>query len=335
VEVTGEAASAYDPTATAGRAIYIIDVKTGEVLAEQKFNPAGSACPNGDGGSAQTNMCFATPASPSVLDLDFDGYADVIYVGDLGGNVWKWVIAPIGEDRVNDASNVRTQPSWTFRRIFKAPVETIGGTDYYKNFFFPPAASFISGKLWLAFGSGERGSVAFEGEDGNGDDENNRFYVMSDLDPYERLVVPLADVTEANLTDITGVQSGAVIAGRGFYFKGDDGEKFVTRVEIFTGLVIVSSFKPVDTGDRCTSRGDATLYIFSLSNGDGYFTDGNGDPIRETSIGTGFPTDPKVSVGVGGEDTRVFIEKSGADLESLEAPDVPSGGSYLYWRERY
>jgi hypothetical protein len=183
----------------------------------------------------------------------------------------------------------------------------------------------------LAFGSGERGSVAFEGVANR--DENNRFYVMSDLDPYESLVTPQSELSEADLTDISSSQSGATITGRGFYFKAEDGEKFVTRSDIFVGLVIVSSFKPADTGDRCTSRGDATLYIFELGTGDGYFSDGNGDPIRSTSIGSGFPTDPKVSVGVGGEDTRVFIEKSGADLESLEAPDVPAGGSYLYWRE--
>ena len=43
-------------------------------------------------------MCFAIPATPAVFDLDNDGFADVIYVGDLGGNVWKWVIwEPLGE----------------------------------------------------------------------------------------------------------------------------------------------------------------------------------------------------------------------------------------------
>jgi type IV pilus assembly protein PilY1 len=334
VEVTGAASSPYVNTATAGRSIFILDVQTGKVLAERKFKPTGSVCPNGDGGSPEKNMCFAMPTSPSVLDLDFDGFADVIYVGDLGGNVWKWVIAPMGEDRANDNSSLRTQPAWPFRRIFKAPIEQISGTDYYKNFYFPPAASYISGKLWLAFGSGERGSVAYAGDSSAGSDESNRFYVVSDLDPYERASPALPTVLETNLQDISGNQGGAVITGRGFYFKAADGEKFVTRSEVFTGLVIVSSFKPVNTGDRCTSRGDATLYIFDLGTGEGYFKDGSNNPIRATSIGTGFPTDPKVSVGVGGEDTRVFIEKSGADLESLEAPDVPAGGSYLYWRER-
>ena len=46
------------------------------------------------------------------------------------------------------------------------------------------------------------------------------------------------------------------------------------------------------------------------------------------------PTDPKISVGVDGEDNRIYIEKSGADLESIGAPDVDNGAkSMLYWRE--
>jgi hypothetical protein len=51
-------------------------------------------------------------------------------------------------------------------------------------------------------------------------------------------------------------------------------------------------------------------------------------------IGVGLPTDPKVSVGPGGKDNRVYIEKSGADLESIGQDDVPAGGQLLYWRER-
>ena len=34
------------------------------------------------------------------------------------------------------------------------------------------------------------------------------------------------------------------------------------------------------------------------------------------------PTDPQVSVGVDGKDNRIYIEKSGADLDSIEAPDL-------------
>ena len=47
----------------------------------------------------------------------------------------------------------------------------------------------------------------------------------------------------------------------------------------------------------------------------------------------GLPTDPRVSVGVGGKDNRVYIEKSGADLESWQEEDIPAGARLLYWRE--
>jgi hypothetical protein len=46
------------------------------------------------------------------------------------------------------------------------------------------------------------------------------------------------------------------------------------------------------------------------------------------------PTDPQVSVGVDGKDNRIYIEKSGADLESIGAPDLDiDDGSLIYWRE--
>jgi hypothetical protein len=46
------------------------------------------------------------------------------------------------------------------------------------------------------------------------------------------------------------------------------------------------------------------------------------------------PTDPKVSVGIGGKDNRVVVEKSGTDIESIETDDVNINGGILYWREQ-
>lgn len=80
--------------------------------------------------------------------------------------------------------------------------------------------------------------------------------------------------------------------------------------------------------------GNGTLYIFDITNGEGYFSDASSNPTRGVDIGSGLPTDPKVSVGVGGKNNRVIIEKSGADLESLEEEDIDLTGGLLYWRER-
>jgi Tfp pilus tip-associated adhesin PilY1 len=335
-EVTGAASATYVDTSLKGRAIYILDLKTGDVLAQKKFTGNASDCPNADDADPEKNMCFAFVGSPAVLDLDSDGFADVAYFVDLGGQVFKWVLREIGEDRVNDASGLRTQPSWPFRRWFKAPVTTISGTSYYRNLFFPPAATLSGGSLWLAFGSGERLHIGYPGDgtddDPDAEDENNRFYVMTDIDPYEQL--GLGELDEGDLTDVTGNEGAASFNTRGYFFKAVDGEKFVTNVEIFVGDVIVASFTP-DTGtDICTSRGDATLYAFNVRNGEGQFKDNANNPLRGIAIGSGLPTDPKISIGVGGQDTRIIIEKSGADFESEEGKDVDTGGRLLYWRER-
>jgi type IV pilus assembly protein PilY1 len=278
-------------------------------------------------------MYFAIPATPAVFDLNHDGFADVIYVGDLGGQMFKWVIAEIGEDRVNDGSGLRTQPSWPFKVFFRAPAANIGGTLYFKNFYFPPAATYVGSKLWLAFGSGERRHLAFTGV--ADEDENNRFYVMSDLDPYERAGSPFGTLDETDLTDITGDEDGATFTNRGYFFEVQDGEKFVTSVEIFAGQVIAASFVPTPSADPCLSRGDASLYVFGIRDGKGYFEDGSNNPVRAVAIGVGLPTNPRVSVGVGGKDNRVFIEKSGTDLWSGGQDDIPAGGEYIYWRERF
>jgi hypothetical protein len=101
--------------------------------------------------------------------------------------------------------------------------------------------------------------------------------------------------------------------------------------------VIGASFVPTPSANVCAARGDATLYVFDIRDGKGFFETDDATPVptRGMAIGTGLPTNPKVSVGVGGKDNRVYIEKSGTDLWSSEQYDIPTGGRYIYWRERF
>ena len=334
-DVTGLASSNYDATAaaTSARSIFMLDAKTGEVIAMKRYVDGS--------GTAEEDMKYAVVAKPSVIDLNSDGFADIIYFVDMGGQVFKWVINAVGEDRVNDFSGDPTdQPNWPFKLFFKTnnpdtsptPDNTrISGTDYYLNLFFSPAVAYSGGQLWLAFGTGERRSLAFEGVTGT-DKENNRYYVVSDADPYEFSALPTLE--ESDLMDLTSDEDGANVTGRGFFFKIGDGEKFVTNTEIFAGHVIAGTFKPEDTGDPCTSRGSGTLYVFDLLTGEGYFDDGGGNPTRGLDIGAGLPTDPQVSVGVGGEDNKVIIEKSGTDILEIDEEDINASGGLLYWREK-
>ena len=320
--------AAYDSNAISGRSIVMVDIASGELLAMKRYS---NSAPD-----AQADMDYAVASTPAVVDLNNDGFADIVYVGDTGGQLFKWVINAIGEDRVNDSSpaGTYTQPNWPFKRFFVAPTATDSGTTYYKSFFFPPQLVYVGRTLYLAFGTGERMNVGFMGF--NNRDENNRFYSMTDLDPYELAATPYSTLTESALTDLTSNNNSTCsdVSGRGFFIKVADGEKFVTNAEIFQRYVFAGTFTPTTTSDPCTSKGIGKLYAFRVDCGQSIFTDSGGNPTRVYDLGDGLPTDPQVSVGVNGKDNRIYIEKSGADLESIAAPDLDlDDGSLLYWRE--
>ena len=345
--ITGTA-SIYDDAETEGRSIFLIDMKTGGVLARKTLDSGAS--------DAQADMLYATPSAPAVFDLNGDGFADVIVAGNLGGQMFKWVVNGLGGDPINGsaAGDDEDQPNWPFVLFFEAPIEDIAGDDYHQNFYFPAAGAMSNGKLWLAFAAGQRRYLGYEGSPGppgtawtaGSDDENNRLYVVFDPDPLELL--GLGTVTEADLVDATNSPGGVSLSSeRGFFLRAEDGEKFVTNTVIFAGYVVTSSFTPTPSLDPCAARGLGTAYVLDLLTGEGFFRDGSNNPTPRLDLGVGLPTDPKISVGLGGtgggggggpcgtgQGNRVYIEKSGADLASFEACDIPTGGQLLYWRER-
>jgi type IV pilus assembly protein PilY1 len=327
--------ASYDATATEGRGIFIVDVTTGQVLAQKVFDSTSTG--------PEQDMLYAFASTPAVYDFDFDGFADSIVVGDLGGNLWKWVINPIGEDRVNDGGSPTSQPAWAFRKLFQAPITTTADTTayHYQSFFFPPAATFKNGTLWLAFGSGERANPNFEGlPDTNGDPinsdvDNNRFYALKDYDPLEVAAVPQTIGSESDLADLSSTAACSDVSGfRGYYFIGGEGEKFVTSIEIFLGYVFVGAFTPKEPVDLCDLGGESSLYVFRIHCGEGFFTDAASNPDRGMSLGEGLPTDPRITVGNDGDSTnRVIINKQGGEIINFEAPPGYSGYGMWYWRE--
>lgn len=327
--------ASYDATATAGRAIAIVDLKTGQVIAYKAFDPLATG--------PEKDMLYSITSTPAVFDYDFDGFADAIWVGDLGGNMWKWVINAIGEDRVNDGGDPNDQPNWPFRIAFQAPVTTTvkATADHYKSFFVAPAATLIGGQLWMVFGSGERANPASKGlVDGNGDViksdvDNNRFYALKDDDPLEEASPVAAVATEGDMKDLTSTTSCDNVAGyRGYYFVGAEGEKFVTAVEIFLGYVFVGTFVPTEPTDPCSLGGDSYLYVFRTECGEGYFPDVGSGKERTISLGAGMPTDPRITVGNDGDSSnRVIVNKQGGEIVNFPTPPGFSSHGMLYWME--
>ena len=326
--------ASYSATATKGRSIWVLDMKTGVPLAYRKFDTAGD-CSNPAAvvnNTAERTMCYAVSSTPAVYDTDGDGFADVIYVGDLGGNMWKWVLkAPLRLSAATTATDAKTD--WPFRKWFSAPVYTSGGVKYYKSFFFPPAGTRKNGKLWLAFGSGERNNLLYMSNPATTAD-NNRFYVVEESDVFDSGNPVQSLITESNLTNLTSNNTCASLGGtKGYFIVGAEGEKWVTNVDLFVGYVIANSYIPQPSLDPCEVSGNAYLWAFRVDCGQGYFASGN-STSRTQNIGAGLPTDPRITVGSSGDSSnRLIVSKQGGEIINIEAPPGFPGSGVFYWRE--
>lgn len=303
------------------KAIFVVALDTGQLLAKVAYDATGTNGPD--------QMLYALPGSPAVLDLDFDGFADVVYIGDLGGQMWKWDLHQPGDASSGLVSN------WPAGIFFKTPPTNMGsGVYHYRSFFESPAASYVRGSLHLAFGSGERESLFYGGAAGY--DENNRFYVIRDPAPTGTGAFDTVH-TESD-SDITDVTDGSNLPGNGgYYITLPDGEKFVADPTVFAGFVIASSFQPEAGSDVCvTATGQAKLYVFDIATGVGYFDDGTSDVAadRYLLVGGGLPSKPKVSTGEDPSDDVIYIKTSTGQILLIDPPPRPSTPvGLIYWRQ--
>jgi type IV pilus assembly protein PilY1 len=303
------------------KAIFMIDIATGTVLDKIEYDKINNP-----------RMIYSLPSEPAVLDTNFDGFADVVYIGDLGGQVWKWDISEIGEDSVLSDGII---DNWNHGIFFSSPTETFGGRTYYKSIFYPPAATLIRNTLWISFATGEREQLLYAGDAVK--DENNRVYVMKDY--YPKGTGSLTNsYAEADLTDITSLSYDNNAADQGYFFIGNDGEKYVSEVVIFAGYVIVVGFE-IDSlsPDPCAAgSGKSKLYAFEVDGGAGYWTTGAMTPMEERYevIGGGVGSTPRISIAPDPNDDKMYIKTSKGRVITIEPPPRDgSGSSMIYWKQ--
>lgn len=360
--------TSYNALSPAGRALVILDVQTGKVIARKEFDAGGTAAPTTDPSSVsysasnpERSMHFSFAATPAVYDLDADGYADVVYAVDLGGNIWKWVIKGVGWDSVNSVSTDYDQNSyWSFGKWFQAPTYFNSGTGqrWWKSFFFPPTAVLKKGKLWIAVGSGERANLAFVGNASTPAD-NNRFYSILDSDALWTSGVPATALVETNLLNVSSTTGcPAISPSSGFFFVASEAEKFITPSEAFSYFVLSAAYIPTGAATPCTSGGSARIYGFKITCGEGLFTGPSSATSandRSVDIGSGLPTAPQITITTDPNgQSSVIVNNQNGDLIDPNRPQcaiapcpaacdpltnpncVPGGisrGGTLYWRE--
>lgn len=236
-----------------GRGFYMVDAATGDYITRRV---------NAD----FTDMDYSIPSDLRIINPDGDDYADVIFVGDTGGQVWRF---DIDNSATNDAGF-----------ISGTVIADISGTGVAGNrqFFYEPDIALIKsdeGSMFLniAIGSGSRPSPNSQAvEDG--------FYTFRDknifgpprdgdgaLDYAEK--INESDIVNASTSLGSSDSSGKL--SKGWYFRfPSDGEKSLSTALTVDSELFFTTYVPAQESESICSVaiGGGRVYKLDVLNGD-------------------------------------------------------------------
>lgn len=247
-----------------GNAIYIVDSETGDLLWHASDSGANLNLSTDDGNNATMN--YSIPADVRAVDLNSDGYADRIYAGDMGGQVWRFDVHN-GADDVDDLIT-----GGAIAQLGAAHLQSPTVADS-RRFYNAPDVAFVSNDqqtfMHVGIGSGYRSHP-------NNTDVSDRFYALRDYGAFTWLTQsefdaldPTEDSDLVEVANDIGATVAVNSAGWKFSFDaaGTDGEKVLAEALTFDGEVFFSTFRPGSSGDSCTpALGTNRQYRVSLLN---------------------------------------------------------------------
>lgn len=251
-----------EPPATdvMGRGIYIVNAATGALIWS-----ATPGCVTSSTCLQVPSMTYAIPSDVTFVDRDSDGYTDKLYVGDLGGNLWRVDVA--------DAQTT----NWKVTKVAALGCDTgvcASGTTPRK-FFFPPAVLSIgtAGAAGaydaISVVSGDREHPLKSSNPSSAYYTVDRFFMIADqtttVSPSSYLT---SGVTKTTLTPFTlnSTTANYVFDGsnNGFYLTFGTGEKGVNAPLAVNGSIFFSTNQPADPSATCIPNlGTARAYAVS------------------------------------------------------------------------
>ena len=301
-----------------GRAFFVIDIKTGDILWEYSYDN-GPFTP-----SEKKEMKYSLTAPPAAVDTNSDGYVDKVYIGDLGGQMWVF-------DLPFNATQKKSNSQWSGKRLFKTP-NSSGKSQIY----FQPAVAFDKkGKLWVYFSTGDR-------ERPQGSSGSSGFYAVKDdgLGGYPRQETDLSDVTTVNTFNQDLSKKGWFIKMGGIFSKpGYIGmEQVLAKPVVFNGVVYFTTYTHLTSDYPCVVQGEGRLYAVEYLSGGGALEvddaeDLRNDPTRRSEVvGVGILSSPVISIDLQGKAT-VIAGTSSNQIFSKKIFSPLSTREIIYWRE--
>jgi type IV pilus assembly protein PilY1 len=330
----------YSADNSAGKAVLAVNVFTGAVV--KKF---------------ATGINYSVASSVKVVDADHNGFVDKVYVGDLGGRVWRFgqVTTDSEGDPLSFPDCDENINNWTAQVLFTAPTYTIESTTYTRKFFYPPSLTLEKGFDLLFMGTGDRENAC------DATTAADRIYSIKDSHGTSSFTeTDLVDVTDPaddapNLNQSDGDVDENNYDDQGWFIRlvdnsGDsevaEGEKVLAQGVAFYKTYYVTTFTPND--DPCVPGGNAKLYAIDYLTGAAVIeftdTDGDGDMdlTRSVVLGGGIPSKPVTVITAAGQKLLISLGSTNpdADSQALGAgivgidPLYPTRNFfYLWWRE--
>lgn len=309
-----------------GRAIYMVDLMDGTL----KWSA-------GDGPEYNLNLAamdYSIPAQVTSADFSGDGLIDFFFVGDMGGQVWRF-------DVKNGASAANLVKGGVI-----ADLGVAGGDNFpqhNRRFYHSP--SLFQGKnngtpyLGVMIGSGWRGHPLNE-------DTNDMFFMIRQTaiyappTAYSKVVLnDLLDITNNIIGEGTAAQKAAAATDlatskQGWYLRlTNSGEKVLSTPLILGGEASFTTYEPNTSSlaDPCTPRtGTNRLYTVMVTDGTpARDRDSNGFTAADRSKELLMPGIAGSSVTFNTADGP--SQGAGAELEKIKSLDP--GIKRIYWYE--
>jgi len=335
----------YSSDNSKGNAVLAINVETGAIVKMWSSSPDSSVNTH----TAGMNYSFAS--SVRIIDSDSNGFIDKLYIGDLGGRMWRFgnftdslgalLDFPDNDENINN---------WTGQVIFNTGCgegdgNCINGADDNSNglideprkLFYPPSVTLQRGYDLVFMATGDRenacDTATYDGLYAVKDDHSSNSYEPGDL-------INVTDEATAPVPNLDGPDLG-------WYINLSEGEKALSTGIVFYKTYYMTTFRPWSPDDLnydpCLPGGPARLYAVDYKTSGSVFDGGTSG--RSIFLGGGIPSRPVmiippcgipklfVSVGSTDESNPDSDGAFGAGVVSIN-PLAPSFNFfYVWWKE--
>jgi type IV pilus assembly protein PilY1 len=284
-----------------GNAIYIVDPLDGSRL-------WWASAPNSGATLELANMNFSIPSDIAFIDANGDGETDRLYVGDMGGQLWRLDLGATLKKDDNAGS--------TGARLLVVADSDYTTTADNRKFFYPPDVAQVTDTTFssvadydmVTIGSGDR-------EDPLNMVPHNQLYAVRDTLINSKIPNNFTSFTVSNLYDATAnlIQDGSpsekataltlLKAAKGWFIDLVEvaswkGEKALAPSITLNGVVYYTTYLPADPDANNTCKpqeGSGRLYALNLLNAEAA-TEQTGDNTlnkadRTVDLGGGIPSE--------------------------------------------